>query len=112
VKKVVALAVVAVVAVLIWQKVSERTLEAEDLTPEDRIVRSLDERIDKAKDQIVQASRAAGLSGVDSGGEAEAALRELDRIESEIRSLKSGSDSSRIHQECDRLMSKVEAARR
>ncbi len=111
-KKVLVIIVVAVVAMVGLQKLAQHRLGTENLSPEQRLVQSLDERIDAANRQIAQASRAAGVSGIDSTSEAESALRELERVESDIQSLKRKSTSDEIHRECDRLMSKVEAVRR
>ncbi len=110
-KKVFVIIVVAVVA-LVALKLAQNRIGSGDLSPEERLVQSLDERIDAANRQIAQASRAAGVSGIDTTSDAESALRELERVESDIQSLKRKSTSAEVQRECDRLMSKVEATRR
>lgn len=111
-KKVIVLVVIAVAGAFAYQQFTHSQFGSGSLTPEERMVQSFDERIDAAARQIAQAGRTAGVSGMDSTSDVEAALQELERIESEIQSLKKKAGAEEIRRECDRLLSKVEATRR
>ena len=111
-KKIIVLVVMAVAVAFAYQQFLETDFSSANLSPEQKIVRNLDRRIDQAGQQIGQAGRTAGLSGLDSTSEVESALAALERIESEIRTLKQQTDSEEIRRECERLQGKVAAARR
>jgi len=111
-KKVIVLILVAVAGVLVFQKIAKGRAGSSGHSPEQQIIRSFDDRIDAAGRQIAQASRSSSLSGLDTSSGVESALRDLERLESEIQALKGKTTSEEIRLECDRLMKKVEATKR
>jgi uncharacterized membrane protein YccC len=48
----------------------------------------LEKRFDRARAQFEQPGRAAGISGVDTSADAEAARREVERIDAELKALR------------------------
>jgi hypothetical protein len=58
------------------------------LSAEARQLASLDARFVSATHQLNQAEKAAGATGLDTTADAQAALRELDQIETELKELK------------------------
>jgi hypothetical protein len=111
-KKLVILVVVAGAGFFAWNQFTQGGFGARNLTPGQQRVRTLEEQIDAAGGQIAQAGRTAGVSGLDTTSDVESALRQLERIESELQALKRSAKEETTRQECDRLLRKVEATRR
>ena len=59
----------------------------QQMSEEDQEVAALRSDLRAAQQEFRQAGRAAGLSGMDTTAEAEAAIREVERIERELRQL-------------------------
>ena len=61
------------------------------LSPEEAQIRDLEKQIREAKKRFAQAGRAAGLSGIDTTAQADAAMREIKRLEGELEKLRKSS---------------------
>lgn len=57
------------------------------LSTEDRELRDLEQRLESAKHQFAQAERAAGIGGLDTTGDVEAARAAVKRIQSDLAAL-------------------------
>jgi SMC interacting uncharacterized protein involved in chromosome segregation len=65
------------------------TLIPSSMSKGEQQLQQLEKRLDNARRQFEAAGRAAGISGVDTTADAEAARRELERIETEFHTLRS-----------------------
>jgi hypothetical protein len=110
-KKLLLAAVLVVACMLAYNMIGAGKIGSGNLSPEERRIQALEERIDAAGRQILQAGRAAGLAGIDSTADAEAALGDLDRVEKELRSLQRETGSEEIRKSCDRLLREIDAKR-
>ncbi len=64
------------------------TLIPSSLSKGEQQLQQLEKRLDSARRQFDAAGRAAGISGVDTSADAEAARREVERIEAEFKGLR------------------------
>jgi outer membrane murein-binding lipoprotein Lpp len=70
-------------------------------------LQELEQRLDSARRQFEAAGRAAGVAGVDTTADAEAARREVERVESDLKELR-GQLAGAYRQQADALMDKVQ----
>ena len=105
-KKVLWIVVLLVAALLGYNYYTTGTLSPIPSGPtsaEDRELRELDDRFRAARKEFNQAVRGAGLGGIDTTAEAEAAMIELQRVEKGLADLKSRLTLETSKQEADRL---------
>ncbi len=86
-------------------------IPSSNLSPEEQQLNALESRIHEAAGDITRASQAAGLSGLDTTSDVESAMRELERAEKELQSLKQKTNSEAIKEKCDRLMGEARSMR-
>ena len=67
------------------------------LSEEEEELEALESRFEAARSRMTQANRAAGMTGSDTTADAEAALRQVERVEKELKEVmpKLSSDSAR-----------------
>lgn len=90
-KKIVVVAAVLVVGLVAFNYLTTGSITlipAFDTSEEARALKDLEDRLDAAAKRYSQATRTAGLSGLDTTADAEAARRELRRIEKDLKSLR------------------------
>jgi hypothetical protein len=80
-------------------------------SPEEQRLADLEAQVRSAGSQITSASRAAGVSGMDSTADVEHAINELERVEKEIEAVKEKTKSSAVREKCDRLLSESRSMR-
>jgi hypothetical protein len=73
-------------------------------SPEEQHLSSLEARVQSAGGQIQRASQAAGLSGMDTTGDVEHAMNDLEKVEAEAAAMKEKTSSPAIKERCDRLL--------
>ena len=81
-------AVVAEVYQRLRDRVGGFSLYAGPVSPEQARIRQLEKELADAKARFKQAGRAAGLSGIDTTYQADAAMQEIKRLEKELAELK------------------------
>ena len=82
------------------------------LSAEERRLRGLEDRLQSARKQFLQASRAAALSGVDTTADAAAAKSQIDEVAKEARELRARAASDTAKQRVGQLEEKIREARR
>lgn len=80
-------------------------------SPEEQHLNALESRMRSAGGDITRASQAAGLSGMDTTGDAERAIHELEKVEAELQAMKAKSQSAAVRDKCDRLLSESRSMR-
>ena len=84
----------------------------QSLSEEEQEIKRLRGELRAAQTAYRQAGRAAGLSGIDTTAEAAAALREVDRISSELGALKKELESDAARLAAEKLEQEIEDFRR
>ena len=84
----------------------------QSLSEEEQEINRLRGELRAAQTEYRQAGRAAGLSGIDTTAEAEAALAEVDRIAAELRELKRELESDAAKLAVERLEQEIEDFKR
>ena len=89
-KGLLAILALAVAALLAYNYVhtGKVTLIPTSLSKGEQQLQQLEKRLDGARRQFEAAGRAAGISGVDTSADAEAARREVERIEAEFKNVR------------------------
>ena len=78
---------------------------------DERVLTDLEHQFDSANQSMMQANRAAGVSGMDSTADIEAARTKVRRLEGELQELKPRLASAASRQRADRLEEKIRAFR-
>ena len=111
-KKLVVLIVILVAGLVIYNYATTGTLTllpaSLSMSEEERAVVELEKRFDAARQQYSQAARSAGLSGMDTSGDAAGALRSLEQIASDLRTLQQGLSSGPAKQKAETLAANIE----
>lgn len=87
------------------------TLVPSSLSKSGQELQRLGERLDGARRQFEAAGRAAGVAGVDTTSDAEAARREVERIEADLQDLQKRLDPA-DKLKADELMDKIQEFKR
>ena len=115
-KKIVILVVIAVVALVIYNYATTGTVSllpaSMSMSADERAVADLEDRFDAARKQYSQAARSAGLSGMDTSGDAEGALRSVEQIASDLRKLQQELSSGPAKQKAETLAASIEGYKR
>lgn len=77
------------------------------LSEDERALKGLEDRFSAATRQYSQASRTAGLSGMDTTADAEAALRSVRQIEKDLQALRKKLSSQSAAQRADYLAAAI-----
>jgi len=77
------------------------------LSDEERDVKALEDRLAAARKEVAQAQRMAGLSGIDSTSNVEAARRTAEQVDRELRKLRKRLSSDAALRRADRLADTV-----
>jgi chromosome segregation ATPase len=83
------------------------TLIPSSLSKAEQQLQRLDQRLDSARRQYEAAGRAAGISGVDTSADAEAARREVERVEADLKALRDQLEEA-DKLKADELMDKIQ----
>jgi len=82
------------------------------MSADERAVADLEDRFDAARQQYSQAARGAGLTGMDTTGDAEGAMRSLDQIANDLRKLQQELSSGPAKQRAETLAASIEGYKR
>ena len=77
-----------------------------------REVDRLEDRFVTAAHEYTQAGRAAGMTGMDTTSQAQAALEDLNRIEAELKSLQAGNPTPEERAKIEEILAKIEKVRK
>jgi len=113
-KKIGIAALVFVAALVGYNLVTTGTLTlipGSSQSPEERHLAELETRMRSAGSEITRAGQTAGLSGMDTTGDVDHAINELEKVEKEIEAMKEKSKSAPIREKCDRLLSESRSMR-
>jgi hypothetical protein len=113
-KKIILGLVLAVVALVAFNFVSTGEITLIPTTPLSAEARALDrlyERFVAATHQLNQAQQAAGVSGLDTTSDAQAALTELDQIEQELKELKGRTTAPEQLSRIDEILGNIQKIR-
>src|SRR5262245_14443081 len=113
-KKLVLAVAVIVVALVGYNYMTTGSLSlmpSSSSSPEDRQFQSLEARVQSAGAAITRAGQTAGLSGMDTTGDVERAMNQLEQVEKEIQDLQRKATSADMKQKCDRLISQSRSMR-
>jgi hypothetical protein len=80
-------------------------------SPEDTQFESLEARVQSAGATITRAGQTAGLSGMDTTGDVERAMNQLEQVEKEIQDLQRKASSDEMKQKCERLINQSRSMR-
>jgi DNA repair exonuclease SbcCD ATPase subunit len=83
------------------------TLIPSSLSKPEQQLQELEQRLDSARRQFEAAGRAAGVAGVDTTADAEAARREVERVEADLKALREQLQET-YKQKADQLMDKIQ----
>lgn len=83
------------------------TLIPSSLSKAEQQLQRLEQRLDSARRQFQAAGRAAGIAGVDTSADAEAARREVERIEADLKTLRDQVEEA-DKLKADELMDKIQ----
>jgi hypothetical protein len=86
-------------------------LPSSQLSAEGRALDRLEERFVAAMHRLNQAGRTAGMSGMDTTADAQAAIDDLNAIERELEAMKAQNPSSQDRRKIDELISNIRRAR-
>lgn len=113
-KKIAAGIALAAVALIAFNYVTTGEITLIPTTPlsaEARALNHLHQRFVSATHQLNQAEKAAGVSGIDTSADAQAALSELDRVELELKELKGKTIASEDIAKIDQILSDIRKIR-
>ena len=103
---------IAVAAVWKGMEGGATPLTGKSNSAEDRQVQALEEKFQVAQKRLAQAERAAGVSGLDTSGDAAAALSEAEQVEKSLRRLQGELTESAAMGRAKELLSEVQEFRR
>lgn len=83
------------------------TLIPSSLSSAEQQLQTLEQRLDSARRQFEAAGRAAGVAGVDTTADAEAARREVERVEADLKALRDRLEEA-DKLKADELMDKIQ----
>ena len=111
-KKLVVLIAVLAAGMLIYNYATTGTLSVLPpslaMSDDERAVQALEERFDDARRQFSQAGRSAGLSGMDTTGDADGALRSVQKIADELAALQQKLPSGPAKDKAETLAASIE----
>jgi CHASE3 domain sensor protein len=77
-----------------------------------RAVDRLEDRFVTAAHEYTQAERSAGLTGMDTTSQAQAALEELNRIEAELKNLLAGNPAADERAKIEEILARIDKVRK
>jgi len=83
------------------------TLIPSSLSKAEQQLQRLEERLNSARQQFQAAGRAAGVAGIDTSADAEAARREVERVEADLKALREQLEEA-DKLKADELMDKIQ----
>jgi predicted negative regulator of RcsB-dependent stress response len=84
-------------------------IPSSSLSEEERELKQLEKVFHKAQNEIIQASRAASITGLDTPSDVTGAMREIERVEQALIGLKKRISSERAKTTVERLLSEIRA---
>jgi hypothetical protein len=115
-KKVIPLLIVIVLATLLgynYLSTGRLTLiPGAALSDEEKQLASLEKALRAAERSFAQAGRAAGMAGIDTTADAEAALRDVEMIDKQLKDMKKSASSEAIKTKIERLERQVAEVKR
>jgi len=108
-KSVILLLILVAAALLAYNYVhtGRLTLIPSSLSSGEQQLQALEQRFDSARRQFEAAGRAAGVAGVDSTADADAARREVESVEAELKALRDRLEDA-DKPKADELMDKIQ----
>jgi hypothetical protein len=86
-------------------------IPASSVSPEEQHLNALEARMRSAGSDITRAGQTAGMSGMDTTGDVERAMSELEKVEGEMAALKAHASSAAVRERCDRLVAESRSMR-
>ncbi|HZE88001.1 MAG TPA: hypothetical protein VE404_00570 [Verrucomicrobiae bacterium] len=86
-------------------------ISSKKLSADEQQISDLESRVEAAKSKIASASHAAGMTGMDATADADAAMSDLERTETEIVALRERTHDAAVKSRCERLMDESRSAR-
>ena len=115
-KKLAVLIVIVVAGLVIFNYATTGTLRllpaSISMSDEERAVADLEERFEAARKQYSQAARSAGLTGIDTTGDADGALRSVEQIASDLKKLQQELSSGPAKEKAQTLAASIEGYKR
>lgn len=115
-KKLVVLVAVVAVGLVVYNYATTGTVAlvppSLSMSPDERAVADLEQRFEDARHEFAQAGRGAGLTGMDTTGDAEAAMRSVQQISSDLRELQKRLSSAPAKQKAETLAASIESYQR
>ena len=84
-------------------------IPSSSLSEEERELKQLEKVFHKAQNEIIQASRAASITGLDTPSDVTGAMREIERVEQALIALKRRISSEQTKTKVERLLSQIRA---
>jgi phage-related tail protein len=109
-KKIIGVIVVLVAGLLAYNFVTTgkfSLVPSLTLSEDERALKALEDRFHAATRQYTQAARTAGMSGLDTTADGEAALRSVERIEKDLRALRKRLSSQPAIQRAEHLATAI-----
>jgi len=109
-KNIITLVVVVVVALVAFNYFSSgefKLLPGSSMTGEEQELNALKGEFRRAAQAYRQAGRSAGISGMDTTADAEAALQTVDSVEKEVKALRKRTDDAEVIEKIDALLAEI-----
>ena len=107
-KRVLIVVIVAAAGFIVWNNfIAPRSAEASESRLAD-----LEKQLEAARSEMMQAGRTAGMSGMDTTADVEAAANEVERIEGSLKMVMKDLASPAARDRAARLQSKIEEFKR
>jgi hypothetical protein len=109
-KNIITLVVVVVVALVAFNYFSTgefKLLPGSSMSAEEQELNSLKGEFRRATQAYRQAGRSAGISGMDTTADAEAALQTVDSVEKEVKALRKRTDDPEARDKIDALLAEI-----
>ncbi len=87
-------------------------IPSSSISGEEQELKQLEKVFRKARNEIIQGSRAASITGLDAPADVTAAMREIERVERELISLKRRIAPESAKAKAERLLSEIKAFKR
>jgi hypothetical protein len=113
-KKLVLVAVLAVAGLAAYNLVTTGKvglIPSARLSPEEQQLAAFEERLRAARRDVAGAGRAAGVGGLDTTSDVEAAMRRLEKVEEDLQAFKKKAKDPAVRERCDGLIAEARSLR-
>jgi hypothetical protein len=87
-------------------------LPSTSISPEEQELKKLEKEFHKAQNQLLQGSKGASLTGLDTPADVIGAMREINRVEKELVALKRRMTSGSAKVKAEKLLTEIRAFKR